>query len=90
MSRPKFEVGERVEMLCPHWQAGQVVTDWLAGQVVQSDFRMAAVRFEQPVFSSTGFPIPDRVLWCTHGSRNLRRPASQDAASETREVNSDD
>ena len=90
MSRPKFEFGEPVEMLCAHWQAGQLVTDWLAGIVVQSDYRMAAVRFDRPVFSSTGLPIPERVLWCTHGSRNLRRPASAKTESAEREENSHD
>jgi hypothetical protein len=25
------------------------------------------------VYSSNGHPIPDRILWCAHGSRNIRR-----------------
>jgi hypothetical protein len=36
---------------------------------------MAAVQFDTLVLASTGQPIPDQVLWCTHGSPNLRRPA---------------
>jgi len=78
MGREKFQVGERVEMRCPHLQDGRLVTDWLAGVVVQADYRMAAIQFETLVLASTGQPIPDQVLWCTHGSPNLRRPADED------------
>ncbi|MEP7356374.1 MAG: hypothetical protein ABI847_03990 [Anaerolineales bacterium] len=77
MPLAKFVVGERVEMRCPHAQGGRLVNDWLAGVVVRADYRMAAVQFDQLVLSSTGQPIPDQVLWCTHGSPNLRRPADQ-------------
>jgi hypothetical protein len=75
MPRTKFELGEVVEMRCLHEQDGQVVLDWLAGSVVASDYRMLGVRFETEVFANTGHKIPDRTLWCTHGSPNLRRPA---------------
>ena len=61
-------------MRCPHRRDGRIVEDWLPGVVVQADYRMAAVRFEVDVFSSNGWPIPDRVLWAAHGSPNLRRP----------------
>ena len=71
----KFAVGETVEMLCNHLRAGQVVNDWLAGRVVQTDARMVAVRFDTDVYSSNGWRIPDRILWCAHGSRNIRRPS---------------
>ena len=73
----KYEVGERVEMYCPHRRAGQVVTDWLPGRVTQADFRMVAVSFETDVYASNGWPVPERVLWCTHGSRHLRRATEQ-------------
>jgi hypothetical protein len=79
MSREKFQVGERVEMRCPHLRDGRLVTDWLAGVVVQADYRMAAVKFDTRVLASTGHPILDSVLWCTHGSPNLRRPADEEA-----------
>ena len=71
--RAKFVVGEQVEMLCDHLRDGQRVNDWLAGIVVQADYRMAAVKFDTDVFSSNGWLIPDRTLWCAHGSRHLRR-----------------
>jgi hypothetical protein len=87
MARAKFEIGENVEMRCPHLVHGRLLTDWLAGVVVQADYRMAAVKFDQVVFSSTGQPIPDHVLWCTHGSPNLRRPEGQEIDITIRQEN---
>lgn len=74
MPKEKFVVGEAAEVKCFHRRNGQVVEDWLPGTVVEADFRMAAIQFEVDVFSSNGFQIPNRVLWCAHGSPNLRRP----------------
>ena len=79
MGREKFQVGERVEMRCPHLRDGQLVTDWLAGVVVRADYRMAAIQFDTLVLASTGHLIADQVLWCTHGSPNLRRPVESGA-----------
>ncbi len=76
MAREKFEVGEQVEMLCAHIRDGQRAVDWLPGKVVQVDYRMVAVQFDVAVYSNDGWLIPDRTLWCTHGSHNLRRPAA--------------
>ncbi len=76
MPREKFTVGETVEMLCHHLRDGQPGLDWLAGQVVEVDQRMVAVRFEVAVYANNGMLVPDRILWCTHGSRHLRRPAA--------------
>jgi len=73
MSRSKFTVGEQVEVFCDHLRDGQRVNDWLAGKVVQVDLRMAAVQFETDVFSINKLLIPNRILWCAHGSRNIRR-----------------
>src|SRR5688500_9136380 len=73
MARAKFSVGEAVEMRCTHLRDGQRVVDWLPGRVTQADARMVAVVFETDVFANTGWRIPDRTLWCTHGSQNLRR-----------------
>ena len=81
MPRPKFILGESVEMLCLHQQAGQRVRDWLSGVVVQVDERMAAVKFPTDVFANTGWAIPDRILWATHGSPHLRRAEVETVAS---------
>jgi hypothetical protein len=80
MNRDKFQVGDRVEVQCTHLRDGQRVQGWAPGVVVEADHRMAAVRFETDVFSSNGWPIADRILWCAHGSRNLRRVAAEQAA----------
>lgn len=77
MIRDRFAIGEHVEVLCDHVRAGRRVNDWLAGTVVEADRRMAAVRFESDVYSSNGWPIPERILWCAHGSRNIRRVESE-------------
>jgi hypothetical protein len=77
-------------MRCWHRQDDRLVLDWLPGRVVAGDLRMLAVRFEAEVFANTGQAIPDRTLWCTHGSRNIRRPGEREQAGIAREVNSDD
>ena len=70
----KYARGEIVEMYCGHLDpAGRTVTDWLPGQVVATDHRMVAVKFDVDVFANNGWLIPDRTLWCAHGSRHLRR-----------------
>jgi hypothetical protein len=90
VARAKFAVGEAVEMRCPHRQEGRVVLDWLPGRVTAADTRMLGVRFEVDVYASTGQAIPDRTLWCTHGSPNLRRPGERDQADLAQEVTSHD
>lgn len=90
MARAKFEVGEAVEMRCLHQRNGQVVLDWLEGVVAEADYRMLGVRFETAVYANTGHAIPERMLWCTHGSPNLRRPGERDQANTTREVTAND
>ncbi len=82
MGRPKFAAGEHVEMLCDHLRDGRRVTAWLPGEVVEADHRMVAVRFDADVFSSNGWRIPDRTLWCAHGSRHIRRPGEGQPTSE--------
>jgi hypothetical protein len=82
----KFEVGELVEMRCAHRRDGCLVTDWLPGIVVATDPRMLGVRFENDVFVGAGQRVPDQTLWCTHGSRNLRRAAERAADIQTEEV----
>jgi len=67
-----------------------VVLGWLAGQVTAADYRMIGVRFEVDVYATTGQAVPDRTLWCTHGSPNLRRPGERDAAGLVEEVASHD
>ena len=90
MARAKFEVGEAVEMRCRHRREGQLALDWLGGVVVAADYRMLGVRFDTAVYANTGHPIPDRTLWCTHGSPNLRRPGEHDQTDIAHEVTAND
>ncbi len=76
MPREKFRVGENVEVQCYHERDGRLERDWLNGVVVQTDFRMAAVQMDGEVYSNNGWLIPDRILWCAHGSPNIRRPGA--------------
>jgi hypothetical protein len=86
MARAKFEVGEAVEMRCLHRRDRQIVLDWLGGSVIASDYRMLGVQFAVKVYANTGQAVPDRTLWCTHGSPNLRRPGEGDQADIAQEV----
>ncbi len=68
----RFEVGDRVEVLCDHDRDGARVRDWLEGTVVQSDEKMVAVQFTQNVYLTDGWMVPDRVLWLQQTSPNIR------------------
>jgi hypothetical protein len=77
MSHRKYTIGDRVEVQCSHLDGGAWVHGWVAGVVIESDYRMAAVQFECEVLSSNGWRIPDRTLWLAHGSRNIRPAETQ-------------
>ncbi len=71
--KPRFEVGDRVEVLCDHDNPkGERVRDWLEGVVVQADYKMVAVQFNQPVYLTNGWLIPDQVLWLPQTSEQIR------------------
>ena len=80
MPQAKYAVGETVEMLCDHVRAGRRVNGWLPGRVIEADHRMLAVFFDSDVYTSNGWLVPDRVLWCAHGSRHIRRPGDIDGS----------
>jgi hypothetical protein len=70
--RRKFEVGDRVEVLCDHNRDDLRVRDWLEGVVVQADYKMVAVQFVENVYLTGGWMVPDRVLWCQQTSDIIR------------------
>jgi hypothetical protein len=70
-------VGEQAEVLCYHVRDGELIREWLRGAVVHTDARMAAVRFDVPVFTNQGLPVPDRTLWSAHGSPRIRHVGEQ-------------
>jgi len=68
-----YKVGDRVEVYCDHENAdGDRVRDWLAGIAVQVDRKIVAVQFNENVYLTDGWMIPDHVLWCTHTSSQMR------------------
>lgn len=69
-----FKVGDRIEVLCDHEKSGDRVRDWLEGTIVQVDTKMVAVQFQENVYLTDGWMVPDHVLWCPKESINIRRP----------------
>jgi hypothetical protein len=69
-----FHVGDRIEVLCDHERDGDRIRGWLMGTVVQVDPKMVAVQFQENVYLTDGWMVPDHVLWCPKGSANIRRP----------------
>jgi hypothetical protein len=76
-----FQVGDRVEVLCDHNQGEQRVHDWLQGVVVQADYKMVAVQFNEDVYLTDGWMVPDRVLWSQQRSDKLRLSTSRKRSS---------
>lgn len=68
-----FRVGDRIEVYCDHDRDGDRVRDWLLGTVVQVDPKMIAVQFNEEVYLTDGWMVPDHVLWCPKDSPNIRK-----------------
>lgn len=68
-----FQVGDRIEVFCDHERGGNRVRDWLEGTVVQVDPKMIAIQFQENVYLTDGWMVPDHVLWCPKGSQNIRK-----------------
>jgi hypothetical protein len=67
-----YHVGDQVEVLCDHDRNNNRVHDWLVGTVVQVDTKMIAVQFQENVYLTDGWMVPDHVLWCPKNSNNIR------------------
>lgn len=67
-----YKVGDNVEVYCDHEKKGDRVRGWLVGTVVQVDSKMIAVQFQENVYLTDGWMIPDHVLWCPKDSTNVR------------------
>jgi hypothetical protein len=67
-----YTVGSHVEVFCDHDKGGNRIRDWLVGTAVQVDPKMIAVQFQQNVYLTDGWMVPDRVLWCPKDSINIR------------------
>ena len=68
----KYDVGDLVDVLCDHMIGEQRVNDWLQGVVVQADYKMVAIQFNQDVYLTDGWMVPDRVLWTRQDSDKIR------------------
>lgn len=81
-----YGVGEHVEVMCDHNQNGERVHDWLEGVVVQVDPKMLAVQFQENVYLTDGWMVPDHVLWYPKNSRSVRvlQPRRSRAHSQSR------
>ena len=71
-----FNPGDVVEALCDHEKGSDRVHGWLKGIVVQVDNKMVAVQFRTNVFLTDGWMVPDRILWYTTHSDQIRPAGS--------------
>ena len=77
-----YQVGDRVEVLCDHLdEEDNRIRDWLIGTVVQVDPKLIAVQFEENVYLTDGWMVPDHVLWCPKISSNVRIPQKKNKRS---------
>jgi hypothetical protein len=67
-----FDVGDTVEVFCDHEQDSERVRGWVKGTVVQVDNKLVAVQFRSNVFLTDGWMVPDRILWYSVGSDQIR------------------
>jgi hypothetical protein len=69
-----YSVGDRVEVYCDHEDDdGNRVRGWMEGVVVQVDPKIVAVQFNEPVYLTDGWMVPDHVLWCPPTSQQIRQ-----------------
>jgi hypothetical protein len=68
----RYAVGQLVDVYCDHIEIDNRVRSWLQGVVVQADYKMVAIQFNQDVYLTDGWMVPDRVLWCQQGGGNIR------------------
>jgi ribosomal protein S1 len=82
--REEYQVGDQVEVLCDHEnEEGDRVRDWLTGTVVQVDPKMVAVQFQENVYLTDGWMVPDHVLWIPKTSNNIRHPKTKKRRSKS-------
>ena len=72
LDESRFQVGDPVEVYCDHTSGKDRVRDWLRGVVVQADEKMVAVQFQEEVYLTDGWMVPDHVLWCQQNSDQIR------------------
>jgi hypothetical protein len=68
-----YEVGDLADVFCDHEVDGNRVRGWIKGIVVQVDAKMVAVQFQENVFLTDGWMVPDQILWFPSNSTNIRK-----------------
>ncbi|MBI9048420.1 MAG: hypothetical protein JEZ00_03310 [Anaerolineaceae bacterium] len=68
-----YEVGDIADVFCDHEVDSQRVRGWLNGIVVQVDPKMVAVQFQENVYLTDGWMVPDQILWFPTNSANIRK-----------------
>ena len=69
---PDFNPGDTVEVLCDHEKDGERIRGWVKGVVVQVDNKLVAVQFRSNVYLTDGWMVPDRILWYSLSSDQIR------------------
>ncbi|NMC55195.1 MAG: hypothetical protein GYA48_16335 [Chloroflexi bacterium] len=69
-----FQVGDDVEVFCDHDKEYDRIRGWLKGIVVQVDAKMVAVQFQENVYLTDGWMVPDHILWFPVNSPHIREP----------------
>ena len=67
-----FEIGDPVQVFCDHDEGTDRVRDWIEGIIVQVDSKLVAIQFNENVYLTEGWMVPDRILWFPFDSKNLR------------------
>lgn len=67
-----FDVGDTVEVFCDHERNSERVRGWIKGIVVQVDNKLVAVQFRSNVYLTDGWMVPDRILWYSLTSDQIR------------------
>lgn len=80
-----YQVGDRVDVFCDHERGSDRVRDWLEGVVVQVDPKMIAVQFQENVYLTDGWMVPDHVLWCPKNAKTIR-PSQRGKRPKTRVI----
>ena len=68
-----YEVGDLADVFCDHEVKGNRERGWIKGIVVQVDAKMVAVQFQENVFLTDGWMVPDQILWFPSNSTNIRK-----------------
>jgi hypothetical protein len=85
-----YAVGDKIEVYCDHDHNGERIRDWLEGTVVQVDPKLIAIQFQENVYLTDGWMVPDHVLWCPKDSNNIRRVIHRRRRARPIKVNSGD